>query len=297
MKKKKKSGVIYTIVMVLIFVLGLGIMLYPTVSDWWNQRIQSRAIATYQQTVDSMTEEEYNAIFLKAAEYNDKLKQVSGPLFNYNEVEGYYETLNITGTGIMGYVSIPNISVQLPIYHGTSDEVLNVAVGHFQGTTLPIGGEGTHAVIMAHRGLPSAKLFSDLDEMVVGDTFVITILNETYTYEVDKISIVLPTDTGEIQIVEGEDYVTLLTCTPYGVNSHRLLVRGKRIANVEDVVEVVRKVSADAMQVDPMMVMPIVAIPLLLILIISWNVSGKLRKRKKFEPQAILKELECSDDK
>ncbi len=287
--KKKKSGVIYTIVMVFIFILGLAIMLYPTVSDWWNQRIQSRAIATYQQTTNDMTDEEYAAILDAAKDYNERLSQIGGPLYHYDEVEGYYETLDITGTGIMGYVSIPSIGVQLPIYHGTSDEVLNIAVGHFEGTTLPIGGMGTHSVIMAHRGLPSAKLFSDLDEMVVGDIFTITVLNETLTYEVEDIFIVLPHETEKIELIDGEDYVTLLTCTPYGVNSHRLLVRGKRIANIEEEGVVVVKVPADAAQVDPMAVMPFIAIPLLILLIIMWNISGKIRKRPKINPKSILK--------
>lgn len=277
--KKKKSSIITTIVMVFIFLLGLAIMLYPTVSNWWNTRVQSRAIASYQQTTNAMSEEEYNGILFAASDYNSRLAGIRDPLYNFKEVSGYTETLDVSGTGIMGYISIPVIGIELPIYHGTSDEVLNIAVGHLEGSSLPVGGSGTHSVVMAHRGLPSAKLFSDLDELVKGDTFTITILNETLTYEVEDIFIILPHEFEKLEIVEGKDYVTLMTCTPYGINSHRLLVRGTRIGTVEEGEAVQLKVPADATQVDPMVVVPIIAVPLVLILIIMWSVGGKKKKK------------------
>lgn len=277
--KKKKSSIITTIVMVFIFLLGLAIMLYPTVSNWWNTRVQSRAIASYQQTTNAMSEEEYNGILFAASDYNSRLADIREPLFNYGEVSGYTETLDVSGTGIMGYVSIPVIGIELPIYHGTSDEVLNIAVGHLEGSSLPVGGSGTHSVVMAHRGLPSAKLFSDLDELVKGDTFTITILNETLTYEVEDIFIILPHEYEKLEIIDGKDYVTLMTCTPYGVNSHRLLVRGVRIDTVEEEIVVKLKVPADATQVDPMIVVPIIAVPLVVILIIMWSFGGKKKKK------------------
>ena len=277
--KKKKSSIITTIVMVFIFLLGLAIMLYPTVSDWWNTRVQSRAIATYQQTANALSDDEYNRILVAASDYNSRLADIREPLFNYGEVSGYTETLDVSGTGIMGYISIPVIGIELPIYHGTSDEVLNIAVGHLEGSSLPVGESGTHSVVMAHRGLPSAKLFSDLDELVKGDTFTITILNETLTYEVEDIFIILPHEYEKLEIIDGKDYVTLMTCTPYGVNSHRLLVRGVRIDTVEEEIVVKLKVPADATQVDPMIVVPIIAVPLVMILIIMWSFGGKKKKK------------------
>ncbi|MGN0165394.1 MAG: class C sortase [Lachnospiraceae bacterium] len=279
---KNKISVIYTVVLVIILLLGLGIMLYPTISDWWNSNTQSKAIANYQQTVDSMSNERYEKILDAASKYNEDLAKIHAPIYHYDELSGYDKILDITGTGIMGYLSIPSISVELPIYHGTGAEVLNIAIGHMEGTSLPVGGTNTHAVIMAHRGLPSARLFSDLDDLVKGDTFTITVLNETLTYEVEEIYIVLPEETEKIEIIEGGDYVTLMTCTPYGVNSHRLLVRGKRINSEE---ELSVKVPADAAQVDPMTVVPAIAAPLILILLITWIFGG--RKKKKFDPKSF----------
>lgn len=282
---KKKISVIYTIVLLVILLLGLCIMLYPAVSDWWNKRTQSIAIATYQKKANEVSEDNYEEIMAAAQKYNEQLSDIYAPLLNYDEIQGYEDILDITGTGIMGYVTIPRINVQLPIYHGTSEEVLNIAIGHLQGTSLPVGGSSTHSVIMAHRGLTSARLFSDLDELVKGDTFTITVLNNVMTYEVEEIYIVLPEDTEKIEIIPGADYVTLMTCTPYGVNTHRLLVRAKRIHNEE---ELLVKVPSDAMQVDPMLVVPAIAAPLVGILLIVWIFGGK-RKKKNFSPEAFLK--------
>lgn len=273
MRKKRIS--LSTIILFVILLVGLSVMLYPTVSDWWNSRVQSQAIATYDSAVEQLDDNHYDEIMSKAHEYNSEIAKVNSPFSNPDAVPGYEDILNISGTGIMGYITIPVINVQLPIYHGTSEEVLNVAAGHLQGSSLPVGGDTTHSVISAHRGLPSARLFSDLDRLNVGDTFTITILDEILTYEVEEINIVLPTEISKLAISDGNDYVTLMTCTPYGINSHRLLVRAHRI---ETVYPHNVKVSADALKIDPMLVVPGICAPLLMILIISWIVSGKKRR-------------------
>ena len=270
--KKNRS----TIILILIFLVGLSVMLYPTVSDYVNQRHQSRALASYDETVNEMSDADYTAYFEAADAYNQRLAATPNSFFTPEQVSGYDETLDVSGTGIMGYITIPRIGVELPVYHGTSDGVLQVAAGHLEGSSLPVGGAGTHAVISAHRGLPSAKLFTNLDELEAGDTFTITVLDRVLTYEVDRISIVLPTETDLLQPVEGQDYVTLMTCTPYGINTHRLLVRGHRIDNIEEVKTV--RVTADAVQLEPMLVAPVVAIPMLLILLILLLLP---RRRKK----------------
>lgn len=284
---KKKKGMGTTVALIIVLLVGLSVMLYPVISDWWNSRTQSRAIAVYQETVANLDDADCEKILAKAHEYNESLKKLREPFIFYDDIKDYYEILDITGTGIMGYVDIPQINVELPVYHGTSEGVLNIAVGHLQGSSLPVGGEGTHAVVSAHRGLPSAKLFSDLDELVVGDTFTITVLKEVYTYEVDKISIVEPSDMNDLLAVPGKDYITLMTCTPYGINSHRLLVRGHRIANAAEASQA--KVTADALQLDPISVVPAVAAPLLLLLIIYWVVSGRRNKKQKKAQASAMK--------
>ena len=189
-------------------------MLYPTVSDYVNQKNQSRAVASYSEEVENLSDVDYQAYFDAADDYNRRLAETPDAFYRPEEVSGYTDTLDVSGTGIMGYITISKIGVELPIYHGTSDGVLQVAAGHLEGSSLPVGGAGTHAVISAHRGLPSAKLFTNLDELEVGDTFTITVLDRVLTYEVDQISIVLPTETDLLQPVEGKDYVTLMTCNP-----------------------------------------------------------------------------------
>jgi sortase A len=275
MRKKRIS--LSTIILVIILLVGLSVMLYPTVSDWWNSRVQTQAIASYDIAVEQIDDNHYDEIMSQAHAYNEAIAQVEAPLSNPDVVSGYEDILNISGTGIMGYITIPTINVQLPIYHGTSDEILNVAAGHLEGSSLPVGGTTTHSVISAHRGLPSARLFSDLDRLVVGDTFTITILDEILTYEVEEINIVLPHETSRLAISEGKDYVTLMTCTPYGINSHRLLVRAHRI---ETVYPHNIKVVSDAVKVDPMLVVPGICIPLLAILITIWIVGGKRRRKR-----------------
>ena len=267
-----------TIFLILILIVGLSLLLYPTVADWWNSLHQSYAISTYESVMANMSYEDYTHLFDEAMIYNDQLRQLSMPMLYYDQLEGYYSYLDVTGNGIMGYIQIPKIDVRLPIYHGTSEGVLQIAVGHLEGTSLPTGGESTHCVLSAHRGLPSSRLFTDLDKMEVGDTFTMTIVDRLLTYEVDQILIVDPANTQPLDIVEGEDYCTLLTCTPYGINSHRMLVRGTRIENAEEV-RVVR-VSADAAQIEPLLVAPFLAVPVLLILLILVILPKRKPKRK-----------------
>lgn len=260
--------------------IGLAIMLYPTVSDWWNSFHQSRAVASYQEAMAEFDDTDYDALFAAAEAYNDHLKALSFPFTEYDQLdEEYYSVLDINGSGIMGTVTIPAINVQLPIYHGTSDSVLNVAAGHIEGTTLPVGGPGTHGVISAHRGLPSARLFTDLNKVVEGDLFMIDVLNRTFTYQVDRILIVEPDQLEALNIESGMDYVTLQTCTPYGINTHRILVRGHRVDNLEvnDVV-----ITPDAVRVARPYVMLAVGLPLLLLTILFLLFgSGKPRKSHK----------------
>lgn len=271
---KKHSG---TILLVLIFFVGLAVMLYPTISDYINQRNQTRVVNSYAQQVDGLSDADYTAYFDAADVFNQKIAADPDALYHADHFSTYSTTLDVTGTGIMGYITIPRIGVELPIYHGTSDAVLQVAAGHLEGTSLPVGGESTHAVISAHRGLPSAKLFTNLDQLEVGDTFTITVLDRVLTYEVDRISIVLPTETDLLQPVEGQDYVTLMTCTPYGINTHRLLVRGHRVNTRESQKHV--RVTADATRIDPIITAPVIALPMLAVLLIWLLVTT--RKRPK----------------
>ncbi len=266
-----------TILLLLILLAGVSLLLYPTVSDYWNSFHQSRAIATYVDAVAELDEEDYEAMWEAAVAYNEALLENSDRWnLTEEEEEEYNSILDVTGTGIMGYIEIPKINVYLPIYHGTDEGVLEVAIGHLAGSSFPTGGEGTHCVVSGHRGLPSAKLFTDLDELVEGDIFVMYVLDQTLTYEIDQILIVEPDDLASLEIEEGEDLCTLVTCTPYGVNSHRLLVRGHRVENIEDYTV---SVTSDASLVDERIVAVCVAVPVLLILLIGVMVSH--RKRRK----------------
>ena len=276
MLSKKKRDILTTSVFGFIFLVGLSVMLYPTFSNWWNQNMASHTVSDYKETVAKIDTAEYEQMLEDARAYNAQLAQLYAPFTNFEDIPGYEDLLNISGSGVMGYISIPNINVELPIYHGTSEGVLQIATGHIQGSSLPVGGASTHAVISGHRGLPSARLFTDLDQIVEGDTFTINILNEVYTYEVERILVILPTETDKLAIFPGEDIVTLMTCTPYGVNSHRLLIRGHRIETIYDKKV---KVSADALQVDEMTVIPAVFVPLLVLLFIYWHITGKRKKK------------------
>lgn len=267
-----------TIILVAVFMIGLCLLLYPTFSDYWNSFHQSRAIASYAEAVAAVEDVDYEQLLAGARAYNEALREKSNRWVLSEEEEAEYSALlDVTGTGIIGYIEIPQINCSLPIYHGTDAGVLQIAIGHIEGSSLPIGGEGTHSVLSGHRGLPSAKLFTNLDELVEGDTFLIRVLDETLTYEVDQILIVEPDDLSALEIEEGQDLCTLVTCTPYGINTHRLLVRGHRVENAEDSSHI--RVTADAMQIEPVMVAPVVALPLLLILLIV--LLAMTRKRRK----------------
>lgn len=272
--KKKLS----TILLLLIFFIGLSLLLYPSFSDYWNSFHQSRAIASYTEAVADMQDDTYERMLREADTFNDLIREKADQwVISDEETTLYNETLDVSGTGIMGYIKIPSIDVALPIYHSTDEGVLQVGVGHVEGTSLPVGGADTHSVLSGHRGLPSARLFTDIDKLVVGDLFIIQILDETLTYEVDQILIVLPYELDALAIEEGKDLCTLVTCTPYGVNSHRLLVRGHRVENPEE--EKAVRVTADAVQIEPVIVAPLVAVPILLILLISLLVSTRKKRR------------------
>jgi sortase A len=266
------------IILCLVILIGVGLLSYPTVSDWWNRFHQTRAVASYAAAVSQMKTEDYDRLFAEADDYNRKLAG-TGMKWSMTdeEIREYNSVLDISDNGIMGYIDIPRIRQTLPIYHGTDDAVLQIAIGHLAGTSLPVGGDSTHCVVSGHRGLPSARLFTDLDRLIVGDIWTMTVLNRTVTYEVDQIRIVEPEDLSELQIVQGRDYCTLLTCTPYGINSHRLLVRGHRIANLDGDANV----TADAMQVDQTLVAIVVAIIILLILCVFLLITSSKWYRQR----------------
>jgi len=268
-KKKKKKSVVSTVIIVLILLVGVGIMVYPTFSDWWNSFHQSRVIANYATAVDEMDQEAIDALLKEAEEYNKRLlKKGNRYVVDEEELDEYNSILDPSGTGVMGYIEIGSIGVNLPIYHGTSESVLQIAIGHIEGTSLPVGGESTHSALSGHRGLPSAKLFSDLDKVKEGDMFTVTVLNKTITYQVDQIEIVLPEDTSLLNITAGEDYCTLITCTPYGINTHRMMVRGKRVGNLEgEVVILPGGLLIPIFIVIPAVVIPLIFIELILLLI------------------------------
>ena len=268
--KKNKS----TVILILVFFVGLSVMLYPTLSDYVNQLHQSRAVATYAEDVDNLTDADYSAYFEAADAFNAQIAADPDALFHADRFTSYNATLDVTGTGIMGYITIEKIGVELPIYHGTSDGVLQIAAGHLEGTSLPVGGASTHAVISAHRGLPSARLFTNLDRLTEGDTFVIRVLDEVMTYEVDQILIVEPEDVSALQIEPGQDLCTLVTCTPYGINTHRLLVRGHRVENQSEAI----RVTSDAIRIEPLIVAPIAALPVLLVLVLVLMLPGRKKK-------------------
>lgn len=267
-----KKGRLSSVILIFVFLVGLSLLLYPTVSEWWNSFHSSKAISNYEEVVDSLKEEEYERVLKEAQEYNQSFikHQLSD-----GELAKYESILNVGGNGIMGYIEIPLIDVLLPIYHGTAESVLQIAVGHLEWTSLPVGGKSTHCVLSGHRGLPSAKLFSNLDKLANGDIFILNVLNEKLTYEVDQILIVNPDEVEALDVTKGKDYCTLVTCTPYGINTHRLLVRGHRIETVEDIKI---NVSADATAIDPLIMAPVVAAPMLFVLLIFLLVKYRRKK-------------------
>ncbi|MBR6658367.1 MAG: class C sortase [Oscillospiraceae bacterium] len=268
------KGKMTNILLILILIAGLSLLIYPSFSDYWNSFTQSKVIVDYTKQIENLDTEKYDRIISEAVAYNESLIGRRNPyLLSDEQRKEYYELLDITGIGIMGYIEIPAISVTIPIYHGTSDAVLQIAVGHLDWTSLPVGGESTHCVLSGHRGLPSARIFTDLDKLVVGDIFALRILDEVLTYEVDQILIVEPDETDELLIEEGKDYCTLVTCTPYGINTHRILLRGHRVENVEEAKII--KVTSEAAQIEPLIIAPIVAAPILLVLFIMLMMPKK----------------------
>ena len=269
--------------MILVFLIGLCLLLYPKASNYWNSLRHSTAVNHYLDYVAEIDEEKYEGILEAAKEYNISLTERHNQYKLTNDQKKIYPNLlNVSEDGIMGIVEIPVIGVTLPLYHGTSTAVLQRAVGHLEWTSLPVGGESTHCVLSGHRGLPSSKLFTDLDKVVEGDVFYLRVLNETLTYEVDQVLIVLPEDLTSLGIVDGKDYCTLVTCTPYGVNTHRILVRGHRVDNPEEAL--LTKVTADAVQIEPLLVAPVFFVGILIVMIIiSAIISGKKKHSEEVE--------------
>lgn len=265
-----------TVLMSMGMILGIFLLAYPSVANYWNSFHQTRAIASYTETVTHMSHEEYKAILDDAKAYNERLAETGMRwVMTDAEREEYNSKLKIEGTDVMAFVSIPKFHIRCPIYHGTDEVVLQVAVGHLEGSSLPVGGKSTHCLISGHRGLPSARLFTDISKMKEGDTWTITVLNETLTYECDQIRTVLPDDLTDLQIIEGEDLCTLITCTPYGINSHRLLVRGHRIPNVNGTADI----TADGIQIEPIYIAPVLAVPSIILLLILLFISTRRAKR------------------
>ena len=275
MKKKRKG--FSTVLLILVFTAGLSLLLYPTFADYWNSTRASKTIAHYADAVAELDDDDFSRLWQEAVAYNEALSKRSVEYSLSEDRQSRYEnTLNIGGSGVMGYIEIESIGVSLPIYHGTSDGVLQVAVGHLDWTSLPVGGKSSHCVLSGHRGLPSAKLFTNLDQLVEGDVFCIRVLDEVLTYEVDRILIVEPQNVEPLCIVPGEDYCTLVTCTPYGINTHRLLVRGHRIENTEEAAVV--HVTSDAVQIEPQLIASILGVPTLVLLLFIFFLKGGKKK-------------------
>lgn len=273
-----------TIVLYLVLLIGLCLLLYPSVANWWNSLHQSRAIASYVEAVEDMDSDRIAAMLEEAQAYNTRLAgKEMNLLLTGEELAAYASVLDVSGTGIMGYVRIPKINSSQPIYHGADESVLQIAVGHIPGTSFPVGGESTHSVLSGHRGLPSAKLFTDLDQMQEGDLFMITALDQTVTYKVDQIRIVEPEDVSELQIILGEDHCTLVTCTPYGINTHRLLVRGVRIENIAERFAVI----AEAVRISPQIVIVLVGIPAMFVTLTVLLVYFRHRRKPRTEEELM----------
>ena len=268
------------IILTLGFLVGVSLLLYPAFSDYWNSKTQTRAIVNYESVLEYMEPEDYSAVFQQAYDFNRSLFESElNPLLYPEQFPEYYDTMAVTDYGMMGYLKIDRIGVELPVYHGTSAEVLSYGVGHLEGSSVPVGGENTHCIMSAHRGLPSARLFTDLDRVELGDTFQIIVLDQVLTYQVDQIKIIEPTEIEDLLIVEGKDYCTLFTCTPYGINTHRLLVRGIRIETIVE--KPVIYVSNDAYRIEPLLVTPLVAAPMLLVFLIHLMIKYREPPKKK----------------
>ena len=276
MKRKHIS----TIFIILIFLVGLGFISYPTVSNLWNQAHQSRAIATYTEQVEKLDDSSNKEMLKAARKYNKELlKKADHWKLSKKDKKKYESLLDVSGTGIMGYIEIPKIACSLPVYHGTDEGALQIAIGHLEGSSLPVGGKSSHCVLSGHRGLPSARLFTDLDQMEEGDTFILNILGHKLAYEVDQIKVVLPEEMSDLEIQEGKDLCTLVTCTPYGINTHRLLVRGHRVKYVETKVQEQKEVSKPKTDTRPVIAGAAVGAVVLFIIIFA------VRRRRKHRNQ------------
>lgn len=253
-------------ILLFIFFIGLSASLYPAIGNYWNSKTQTEAIIDYEKMLENMPKEDYTTLFQSAEQYNKKLLNLDNPLTEYTKLSDYSDILDLDGTGMMGYITIEKIQAELPIYHGTSEAVLSKAAGHLEGSSFPIGEKGSHTVISAHRGMPTAVLFTYLDRLEVGDTFSVTILNRTTVYEVDQIRIVDPDDISELSLNRKEEYCTLITCTPYGINTQRLLVRGK---SSETVLKKNIYISTEAYRIKPLIIMPVIAVPILFVLMMT----------------------------
>lgn len=273
-----------TIIIIAMFIVGLSVLLYPAISNFINQKHASKAVSEYSEKAQNTGRSEIEAIFAAADDYNKRLAGDTSAFYAPEKIAGYDETLDITGTGIMAYIDIDRIGVELPVYHTVEDGVLSIGAGHLPGTSLPVGGEGTHSVLSGHRGLPSAKLFTDLDELEIGDEFYITVLDRKLTYRIDQIKTVEPTETDDLQLVKGKDYCTLMTCTPYGINSHRLLLRGVRVDTVDEKPGIF--VRNEAFRIDPLIVTPIVAVPMLLAALVIVLILDKRARKKRAAAKA-----------
>lgn len=278
MKRKKKGS---TLPLILVLLAGLSLLLYPTVSNYWNSLHQTQVIAAYNQGLQALDKEQYGTLWDSAREYNALLQTRSDEYhLPENFVAEYEKQLDITGTGIMAYIEIPSIGVRLPIYHGTDEAVLQVAVGHLEWTSLPVGGESTHSVISGHRGLPSAELLTHIDRMQPGDVFYIHVLDRVLEYRVDDIAVVLPEDTSRLQVVAGKDYMTLVTCTPYGINSHRLLIRGIRAGDGVAVSSSGQLLMSNELRTVPLFyVVPVVLLPFILLASVGILLGGRRKKK------------------
>lgn len=275
----KKKGNASTILLILLLILGLSLLLYPTVSEAWNTRYHKKTIDDYANVVSTLDSDRYQHLWDEAVVFNDKRRESDDTFFLPQEDrDEYWKILNLSGNGIMGYIEIPSLGNKFPIYHGTDESVLQVGIGHLEWSSLPVGGESTHCIVSGHRGLPSARLFTDLDQLQKGDTFLLHILDEILTYEVDQILIVLPSETDALQIEEGKDLCTLVTCTPYGVNSHRLLVRGHRVENAAQAIQV--RVTADALRLEPLIVAAVLFFPILIVLLSIQSLVDRKAKGK-----------------
>lgn len=269
---KRKS---LNIILIIIFIIGILIMLYPFISQSWNKKVHSNVIKEYDKIVENIKDEDYEQMFKKASEYNNKLSKLSFPLVEYKKLKNYHDLLNIRNNGMMGYITINKINVSVPIYHSVKASVLNESVGHMEGSSLPIGTNNSHSILSAHSGLSTKRLFTDLNKLEIGDVFVINVLNKELTYQVDKIVIVNPSDISHLEIEDNKDYVTLITCTPYGINTHRLLVRGVRIENI---LEKKIIVTNEADLIDRLIVSLIIAIPILFVIFLV-SIFKPIKKR------------------